>query len=143
MLGLQRRGGSLLFQDSETVKYLNLIKSCSTNQVGNTQLTRHRSFTCQWIFGVLHLQCHPSVDPWCASFAASSVSGSLVYKNFEQNNYIRCRSRNFSKKLKNVYSHYKCVWSIYTKKLNNLPVFYAFTHTLSFSFVFALLSNFF
>ena len=33
MLGLQRRGGSLLFQDSETVKYLNLIKSCSTNQV--------------------------------------------------------------------------------------------------------------
>ena len=61
-------------------------------------------------------QLHLSVDLWCASFAASYVSGSLVYKNFEQNNYIRCRSRNFSKKLKNVYSHYKCVWSIYTQK---------------------------
>ena len=56
-------------QDSESfssVKYSNLIKSCSTNQVGYTQLNRHRSFTCQWILGVIHLQCSPSVQIWCA-----------------------------------------------------------------------------
>ena len=53
MLRLQRRGGSLLFQDSETVKYSNLIKSCSTNQVAKE--TRNSQ-----------------------DIAASPVSGSLV-----------------------------------------------------------------
>ena len=45
--------------------YMFLIKSCNTNYVGNTQLTRHHSFIRQWIHVVL-----PSAVP--------SVSGSSV-----------------------------------------------------------------
>ena len=62
-----------------SVKYSNLIKSCSTNQVRNTQLTRHRSFTCQWILGVqlwcvLHLHHHPLVCSACSDIHHSRQS---------------------------------------------------------------------
>ena len=84
-----------------SVKYLNLIKSCSTNQVGYTQLNRHRSFTCQWILGVLHLQCSRSVQiwralhshtiiPWCALHAATSITVDSLPFNIITYSYIHC-----------------------------------------------------
>ena len=67
----------------------------------------------QWVLGVLHLQRHPSVGPWCASFAASSTSGSLVYKNFEQINTLGADPEIFQKIWK-MFIHIINAYRIYT-----------------------------